>query len=393
MPKRLGLVLCLFALTAAGVCPAADADCDKRFAEVSEFRLLSALPDYPSLAATGKATPRFEAALASWSTDLVIKIVLGMEQEYLGANCPARPGLSAALGSLKRAYLAKLGIATRSLKDPTIDRLFRSFLVLKDDVEALRKKIAKKGMPKRAADLPKAVYGSASDLDGVAVVGASAEAARGLKGFVESVCHGRELCPFWSSLVLYKCIVSPEAGLAAFLPEMAVLVVSEKLLTERNGLHDLVLLHELAHVGERGAWVRSRRDWRKEFESLSGWTETKDGKLAAKVEELKVTRDDEIARLSRGSPFSILPDPVILGTGGKDGFVLARSYRESVARGDASEDVADHVAALFVAPGRYCLEKKPIAPHKWKWVVDSAYDGKLPPRAAETKLPCTPGGA
>jgi hypothetical protein len=164
--------------------------------------------------------------------------------------------------------------------------------------------------------------------------------------------------------------VTPESPLAAYIPETATLVLSSDLVEHPSLLTHVVITHELVHLAVREAWLASRKDWAAEFASFSGWKRSAKGKLELKVQELGPGPQDELAKLSASSAFSILPDPV-LGVKRKEGFVMAKAYRESRESQEPAEDLADHAAIYRWAPERYCYAGKVLAPKKFGWVAEN----------------------
>ena len=249
---------------------------------------------------------------------------------------------------------------------------FRGLLATLKDRESLKEKIGSLKDKPKGMDLLARLYGSAVAVNSILVLGAKASSIGNLKTFLSLVCEGPEPCAFWDSYAIDKVLVTPQKGIAAYVPETAVLILSEEVLESPNLLTRVVLLHELAHAAEERAWFRSRRQWIDEFVLFSGWKKSAKGKWSVKVEKLKTHREDELTRLSVGSSFSILPDPVILGEDG-DGFVLAKSYTQSIANNDPSEDLADSIAVYRFAPERYCFKGKKFAPWKFDWIARNLF--------------------
>lgn len=348
--------------------------CRARLEKMEEFRQLFALPSFRGALVTGDGEPLIDA-LQGWSSDLLVKIVLSVEQDYL-VVCPEHKKAEAVLHPLRRAYLAQLGLPENRYTEADARRLYRALVVLKDEVPVLRQRlIAVREKP--VEELVAGAFGGASDVRGVWLLSRDKRHAAALEEALAEACRNLAACPFWDERLLYKTMVTGERGVAAYLPELAVLILSRELLDDRNPLHRLVLLHELAHVAERGAWVLQRKDWKTAFAALSGWSQDKSGQWTVKTRQPASARADELTALSRGSAFSILPDAIYLGEAGekgeKDGFVLGKSYEESLKRNDPSEDLADHVAAFVVAPERFCFEGKVIAPKKFAWVAKNVF--------------------
>ncbi|MCB0405116.1 MAG: hypothetical protein KDD51_10040 [Bdellovibrionales bacterium] len=352
--------------------------CKKRLDTLAEFRELFVLPASEKLLKTGHA-PELYGAMEDWSTDLIIKMVMQAEQDFK-VLCPEHRRLNSIITHLKRAYLHQLGFKASYLTPKATNTLFRALLVLRDEVPALRQQLAPLDASK-AEGLLAQLFGKIEDLSGVAVLGATPGEFAELKSTVAEVCTGFTKCPFWDSNLVYKVVIQDNPGTALYIPEVGVLVLAKQLLGESNKLHRLVILHELAHVATRGAWVYQRKDWVHEFASFSNWKRDTAGKWEVVTRTPAGKREDEFTKLSKQSSFSILPDVVYLGeTVGKkqyDGFVFSKSYEQSLKNNDPSEDLADHVAAYFYAPARYCLNGQNIAPEKYKWVAKNVF-GRSP---------------
>lgn len=332
-------------------------ECRARLLEIPELPLLLAL-----LSQT--AEPSFRA----WSSDLLLKMTLELEQGFESA-CGAHPPVHKLIASMRAAYFEKLGIPIKKPKDP--ERLFRGFIAVKDEAAVLSKKLkAAKGRTTDA--LLKEAYGEVGWIGRSVILGATKEERKTLEELVTSVCPKPSSCLWWDDRAIYKVVVTSQPGVAAYVPELAQLVLSRQLLTQPTRLHQVVLLHELVHSAEKMAWVLSRKKWAEEFGVLSGW-EKKDGALVLKVKEVKGVRQDLLTELSlAGSPFSILPDPIV------EGFVMAKTYRATLERGDLSEDLADHAAVFRLIPERYCFDGKNLAPLKADWIHKNLFPESKP---------------
>lgn len=349
--------------------------CKKRLDTLTEFKEFFSLPEAGQLLSTGHS-PEIYGAMENWSSDLIVKMVMQAEQDFR-VLCPEHKRLDSIVVHLKRAYLHQLGFKASYLNAATANKLFRALLVLRDEVPALKAQLAPLDASNADALLAQ-LFGKIENLQGVAVLGTSADEFAELKNAVAEVCSGFKKCPFWDPNLLYKVVVQDNPGTALYVPEVGVLVLAKQLLGRPNKLHRLVILHELAHVATRGAWVYQRKDWVSEFASFSNWKRDTAGKWGVVTRSPSGKRDDEFTMLSKHSSFSILPDVVYLGeTEGKkqyDGFVFSKSYEQSLKSNDPSEDLADHVAAYFYAPERYCLNGQNIAPKKYKWVAKTVFN-------------------
>lgn len=342
--------------------------CQLRFKDISEFPLLLAMPEVREFFLTGKPNSGLRTALEKCSSDLLLKVVLQIEQEYESVCGEMKP-LSSLKTELKSAYLSKLKVKTPRYPPADQAKLFRTLLALKGDAEFLAKKIEGiKGAPSVTA-LSKTLFGQVDEVRKVTVVGAKPPVLTELKLLLSELCKSESPCPFWDATALYKVLVTPDAGIAAYIPEMAQLVISEHLLSAPTRLHRVVLTHELAHVAERRAWIFEREDWKSEFIGFSGWHVGADGAYSLPAPKDPKPRKDILTELSYHSPFSILPDGILEPHAkGKDGFVMAKTYRVTDERDDISEDIADHVAIFQYAPDRYCSEGRAVAPQKYEWV-------------------------
>ena len=282
-----------------------------------------------------------------WSTDLLVKNILERQQK-----CPVSNSLTKRIHELENIYLGRLGIMGEET-----DRLFRMFIAPAEEVESLSKAKEKK----------------VEWVGPVAVAGASAPMLSTLKKWIQDLGSAGEY--LWDARVLYRVKISSKPGIAAFIPEFATLLMSSEVLESPSGLHHLVFLHELAHVAEQSAELFKREKWKREFAGFSGWPADFD----LKVERLAESRSDELTNLSEKSSFSFLPDPV-LQPKGKEGFAFAKSYRNTLERKDHSEDIADHVAAFFLAPQRFCFKGKPLAVGKYNWVRKKLHSAEKPLR-------------
>ncbi len=300
------------------------------------------------------------AELSAWSSDLLLHLVLVLQQEMAPA-CAELP-LDALTTELQMAYLKHLGLEVPPAER---DLAFRAFLATREDHPAIAAKL-KASKAKTAIGLAKAVYGTAEVYRGAMLVSSKPVSHKILDSVLKTLCPV-DACAFWDKRAIYKVLVTEHGGLAAYVPETASLVLSRSLVEVNNPLHRLVIIHELAHAAARKAAIIEEAAWVPEFAAFSGW-----GLPDLKPEQLAASRGDILSKLSKGSPFTLLPDPVIgaLDSEGKkfEGFPLGRTYARVSASGDTSEDFADAVAAYLVAPERFCFRKKPIAAGKYRWI-------------------------
>lgn len=348
-------------------------ECRERLQGIEEFRFLMAHAPFVAWASAPSKGPRWEGHLKTWSTDLLLRLVLTLEQDLVTV-CPTPKKTDELLALLKDEYLRRLGGA-KFARAVDRDVAFRGLVVLRDDAPALVKKAAPWKSVGSVMEFLGKIYGSAARVRGVLVMNASDSERREMERRVKDLPAA-----FWNERVIYKVLVVPEAGIAAYIPEIAVLVISSSLFRGPNLLDEIVFMHELAHVAEKDAWIRRREDWLSTFKHFSGWRE-ENGKWIAGFREGGV-RDDELVKLSKGSAFSLLPDPVLLGVESQDGFVFAKTFREGQEHGPG-EDLADHVAAYRLFPARYCFAGKNVAPRKMEWVARTVF-GESP------KTECAP---
>ncbi len=318
--------------------------------------------------------------LATFSTDFLIKVSVELDQEY-EVLCPEHKKASALREQLNRAYLGHLGILSDSLKSEEVDKLFRGLLAFKAEIAPLKQQLAAlKPAVVGADDLLPRLFGNVRKLSGVPVFGASPAQFEHLSTVVGELCKASAACLFWDPKLVYKVVVRDQPGTALYVPEVAVLVLSSDLLDKPNLLHRLVIAHELAHVAAQGAWVFRRQDWVGDYAKVGGWKKDAKGKWSITTRRLAGTRDDALTQLSKNSRYSILPDTIYVSDGSKEGqkaktegFVLAKSYEESLKNNDPSEDFADHVATFFYMPERFCYQGNNIAPGKYAWIGEKVF--------------------
>lgn len=363
--------------------------CKERLKQLSEYRLLFVLSQYQKVLETTKTSKEFRDVLGTWSADLLLKIALQLEGEF-SSICAGNPKMDLTLRELKRAYLGKLGLGEKDFSEKELDTFFRTCIAVREDQATLIKRVAElKKANVKGLKLLQSIYGSAFMEKGIAIVAEKGFKTGKVTALLEEFCPGFP-CLFWSPTALSKLVVTQERGVAAFLPEVSTLVVSSEILNEPNMLMKIIFLHELAHVAEKNAWNTQSRDWKAEFAFFSGWKKNPNGTWSTKADKLPLSRQDLLTELSKGSLYSILPDDVYVGVGEKkkslDGFVFAKSYTESLKRENPSEDLADAIAVFFYMPTRFCLEGKPFAPEKYRWISLNVFPGSTP-------MSCQKGGS
>jgi hypothetical protein len=334
------------------------------------MQFVAELPQLASLE-KGSAPAPIKEALGAWSSDLLARLGTALEVDYR-AGCPATPAVAALLLEIRRTYLTKLGLPAAEFPPDKVGSLFSALVVQSPDLDALRKKLAAGPLDVEDVPLVERAFGSAGKVAGVWVVGGSAAVRATLQTWRQVLCDAKSPCPFWDIPFLGKVVITSQKGIAAYVPELATIVASEELFAKPHLLHQLVFSHELGHVAERSARIREKQDWTKSFAEFSGWSRQSDKKWTAQVKEIAPARQDKLTELSAGSSFSLLPDPVLVGErSGKplDGYVLAKSYRESVEHSDPAEDLADSLVVYRLFPERFCFDGKPLAPRKYAWIA------------------------
>jgi hypothetical protein len=334
--------------------------------------------------ATLKAALRYQ--LAKWSGEFALAAALELEQRVLSV-CED-PKLRRLLGEIQNTYLKRLGFNGET-REPGL--LFKGLLNTEEETTSVRERVAKLGDARTKDPLKTlaAIYGDAQVVSGVLVVGAAPLPTKSLKGLIAKVCVGLTPCPFWDPAVLGRVTLLPTNGFASYIPELASLRLSRELVEKQNPLHLLVVLHELAHAAWQRARQRTGEDWRQEFAAFSEWKTGAKG-LATPVRPSPGKREDALTAASEGSPYSLLPDPPMLaiqslrqGRPDIDGFVFARTERETRRSGDIGEDLADSIAAFIVAPERFCYQGRAVAPRKHAWIAREVFNRAQPLRCAK----------
>lgn len=321
-------------------------------------------------------------AIEKWGADFQVSAALDLEQRVLSV-CES-PVLRDRLEAIQRAYLKRLGWTT---PHPQPGLLFKGLLNTEDETTAVQERLAKIPATARnesALNVLARVYGDAALVNGVLVVGAKPLPVRAIEALAQKACGRMQPCGLWDPAFLGRVALLPTGGFASYVPELASLRLSRELLDKHSSLHTLVMVHELAHAAEWRARQKLGEEWRPVFAKFSHW-EKKDGALENPVRPAPGKWRDELAVQSEGSSYSLLPDPPMPAFTRKempvDGFVFARSDRETRKSSDVGEDLADHVAAYVVAPHRFCFEGKPVAPRKYAWVAKYVF-------AQDLKLNC-----
>jgi hypothetical protein len=309
-----------------------------------------------------------------WSDDFLVAAALELEQRVL-SRC-SEPALGRLLTEIQQGYLRKVGWVDTS-KETAL--LFKGLLNTGEESATVRERVGKLTAAQKKESALKVlalVYGDAAILSGVLVVGAKPLPLVPLQTLVQKVCGRKKPCPLWDSASLARVAILPVSGFASYVPELASLRLSRELLEKDNRLHQLVIAHELAHSAQARSRNLTGVDWRIAFAKFSEWKRTE----AGWVTPVRATENqwaDAYDNASLGSSFSVLPDPVMLSFQEEerkvDGFVFARSERETKRAGDVGEDLADHIAAYILAPERFCFRGKPVAPQKFEWVAREVF--------------------
>ncbi len=348
-------------------------DCQKRLENIEEAKSLLTLPAFASFQKTGSILV-LSQDLATWSTDLLVRLSLRLEQEWLprcsSGKWPQVPQL------LKQAYLAKLGI--NEVSQPNLDLLFRGLVTPKSEVDSLRSRILPEMKKLSPMELLSRVYQAvAGVVDGIVVIAPSEATFMWVKQEKDSLCPQAGACPFWDPRIIERLVFVTDSGVGAFVAEFGVLAVSREVLDRPNLLSHIVFTHELTHTAVLSTLLFRGKDWRVPFFKFSGWKQV-GGKWQTTVKDKGNHPADELTRLSEGSSFSVLPDKIYKPTRAsalRNGFVLGKSYEQSVQRNDPSEDLADSVAVFHWYPERYCLKHKNIALDKAKWIIKEVFSG------------------
>ncbi len=320
--------------------------------------------------------------LTEWGEEFLGAATLDLDQRVLSVCTDGV--LSDLRREMQLAYVAKLGWK-HATKDPAL--LFRGLLNAGDEAKTVKAAVAaasnRPGAEKKSGlDLLSEIYGQAVLVDGVLVVGAKPLPVDAVKAIARRACKGFEACPFWDPAFVGRVTVLPAKGFAAYVPELATLRLSLDLLKQFTALRQLVAIHELAHAAQFRAKQRTGSDWAQAFAGFSQWKQNASGfETPARATDAKW--NDELAKESIGSSFTLAPDPVFPAVGRLDGFVFAKSERETKRAKDVGEDLADHIAAFIVAPERFCHGAKPVAPGKYAWIAKEVF-GK------DIKLGCAP---
>jgi hypothetical protein len=347
--------------------------------------------------ADGKAGAEEAKIPPEWSGDLLLTAVLEVQRGRWD-GCISSAAQAALLGPLESAYLSRRGISGASSDTVQRESLFRGLIVTDAESGVLLRHLRRlSSPPTEAVPLLRAIYGGAELAGETVIVGPqSATAARTLVLVRERVCPGRADCPFWDGAYLMKVVVSGAPDLAAWIPETGTLVISSRLVTDANDLHQLVLVHEMVHAAQARARDRGH-EWLTTYRDFSGWSQDASGRWTPQWQPRFLPANDTLTHLSPGSPFSVLPDGtaegIRQGGGMRDGYVLAKGFRQASDRADLGEELADTVAVAVIAPERFCREGRSIAPRKYAWIARTLLNRSPSPDCAKAHPEHKPGTA
>jgi hypothetical protein len=352
--------------------------CHDRVNEMKELTYLDSKPaaKFLSILFNGGSDPHFFETLDSFSSDLLVRLTLFFEQD-IGVRCPLSPPLVKLIEAFKKAYLRKLNVS--DLESPeSVDVYFRGLVLSQAEAGPMSVKMKSLTAPQPALERLGGAYDSHVEKQGIVlIVSPNKELAAKFRQSIDEICEGKAHCAFWDDRIVERVMIVDPPGIASFLPELGVLVLSKSLWDEPRLLHQIVLLHELTHVAERLAQVQNNEEWRSQFRKFSGWSPDSSGKWTVRAHPIHAQWPDDLNKTSASdSAFPLKPDEVVVGEKSFDGFVMEKTYREALKRGDISEDIADHVAVFRYAPERFCWNKKPLAPGKYEWIGKKLFFSK-----------------
>lgn len=341
--------------------------CRSRAQAFKELDYLSEVPVLAKLPVTAQTEPVLLAKFQSFSSDLLVKLTLFFEQD-IGTRCPLNRNLVLVVDLFKKAYLTKLNVPL-PLPREEVDTLFRGLVLSGNEAGAIAVKLKSFTSPLSPLQRLGLAYDSYVEKQGsVVIVSPSAELAAKFQTSLAEVCE-QTPCAFWDGRLVERVMIVDQTGIASFLPELGVLVISKAILEKADLLHRLVLLHELTHVAERLSYVAKDENWSRAFGAFSGWHQEKpDGKWTVRAHPIHAQWRD-VLNQSSDDDFGFKPDEVVVGETGFDGFGMQKTYREGLKRGEISEDIADHVALFRYFPERFCWKGKPLAHGKYRWIL------------------------
>ena len=311
--------------------------------------------------------------LAQWTEDALLQAMIDLHRSKLVCTPPLSSTL---LADLEALYLKRLNFP-KSQKLSSKDRQMWARLLA---VPATERNALKDKLRQTSEPTPNSIFGFALNFHGVWLLASAPLNPKILDERLSKVCDSFP-CDFWNPNLLFKVVIIPSEGVAAYRAETATLVLSRSLTAENRLLEQFIFFHELAHLRIQKAKVMDQ-NWNQTFAKFSGWLEPEIPlHLHFEMERLP-RKPDNLQQESEGTPFSILPDRVIksVKVNGEsyEGFVLEKTYRRVIESGDVEEDLADHIAAFIVAPSRFCSDNQPIAAKKHKWIAANILSDRPP---------------
>src|SRR4051812_7954323 len=79
-------------------------ECQERLSAVKEFPLLASIPEVAEALAAGKSRKAVDEAIEKWSSDLLLKLTLDLESEFL-SKCGKATHVPSLVAALKTNYL------------------------------------------------------------------------------------------------------------------------------------------------------------------------------------------------------------------------------------------------------------------------------------------------
>lgn len=215
------------------------ADCKRAKNELNEAKLLFALNDDWS-------------KLETWSPDLLTRIILEIRGPYLSYCSDAK--FEQMASRLESIYLKKL--LGSNPKESEHAKLFRGLLTLKDDFEKLKAKIETEKIKITTFEDLKRIYPSVTEHRGIVFVAESKVDFKALKELFDEIeAKSQKPALLSDPATLLKVLITDTSGVAAFIPEIGILVLSKDLIEDLNTLKKIVIAHELAHVAEKAVRI------------------------------------------------------------------------------------------------------------------------------------------
>lgn len=286
-----------------------------------------------------------------------------LPQSLLNAISETKDALCSA--PLERAYLAAIGVQVEPQWSAEETSLV--FRALASDPQETPLLVASWKKKVRGPVLQRigSLFGSAIQQHSTLVVGRLPEKGRALDQVLSGYCQVLGKCE-WSRNV-WKIVISPVNGLAAYRPPLRELVLSEQLANHSENLARLIVGHELAHVlleavGEgddvadfaaRAGWLREGEKWTnrwqespehsasKAWNPIPGFTQSENGRFIGQCR----SRDK------------------------CEGWLFSSTYARSLAVNDPEEDFADAIAAWVFFPNAFCGPDGTVwSPARLAWI-------------------------